>query len=94
MRGRSLLNANKVTRLEPEDGELVRAQVDGDGLVTVSVKREDRKAVIECDSPQAEEGVFCEHIWATLLHVVNEEGPGADLNEIIKLKPQPPKAQA
>ena len=93
MRGRSLLNANKVTRLEPEDGELVRAQVDGDGLVTVSVKREDRKAVIECDSPQAEEGVFCEHIWATLLHVVNEEGPGADLNEIIKLKPQPPKAR-
>ncbi|MBX2850893.1 MAG: hypothetical protein KTR15_04005, partial [Phycisphaeraceae bacterium] len=94
MRGRSLLNAQKVTRLEPEDGELVRAQVDGDGLVTVSVRAEDRKAVIECDSPQAEDGVFCEHIWATLLHLVNEpEGPGAGLSEIVKLKPQPPKAR-
>ncbi|MEO0474418.1 MAG: DEAD/DEAH box helicase [Planctomycetota bacterium] len=93
MRGRSLLNAQKVTRLEPEEGELVRAQVDGDGLVTVSVRAEDRKAVIECDSPQAEDGVFCEHIWATLLHIVNEDGPGADLNEIVKLKPQPPKAR-
>ncbi|MEM9111238.1 MAG: DEAD/DEAH box helicase [Planctomycetota bacterium] len=93
MRGRSLLNAQKVQRLEPEEGELIRAQVDGDGLVTVSVRAEDRKAVIECDSPQAEDGVFCEHIWATLLHVVNEDGPGAELNEIIKLKPQPPKAR-
>jgi superfamily II DNA or RNA helicase len=94
MRGRSLLNANKVTRLEPEDGELVRAQVDGDGMITVSVRQEERKAVIECDSPQAEEGVFCEHIWATLLHLVNEpDGPGAGLHEIMKLKPQPPKAR-
>jgi superfamily II DNA or RNA helicase len=94
MRGRSLLNAEKVTRLEPEDGELIRAQVDGDGLVTVSVRQEERKAVIECDSPQAEEGVFCEHIWATLLHLVNEpEGPGAGLQAIMKLKPQPPKAR-
>lgn len=94
MRGRSLLNAQKVTRLEPEDGELVRAQVDGDGLITVSVRQEERKAVIECDSPQAEEGIFCEHIWATLLHLVNEpEGPGAGLHEIMKLKPQPPKAR-
>lgn len=93
MRGRSLLNAQKVTRLEPEDGELVRAQVDGDGLITVSVRQEERKAVIECDSPQAEEGVFCEHIWATLLHIVNEDGPGAGLHEIMKLKPQPPKAR-
>lgn len=93
MRGRSLLNAQKVTRLEPEDGELVRAQVDGDGLVTVSVRQEERKAVIECDSPQADEGIFCEHIWATLLHIVNEDGPGAKLHEIMKLKPQPPKAR-
>lgn len=94
MRGRSLLNAQKVTRLEPEEGELVRAQVDGDGLITVSVRQEERKAVIECDSPQAEEGIFCEHIWATLLHLVNEpNGPGAGLHEIMKLKPQPPKAR-
>jgi superfamily II DNA or RNA helicase len=94
MRGRSLLNAEKVTRLEPEDGELIRAQVDGDGLITVSVRQEERKAVIECDSPQAEEGIFCEHIWATLLHLVNQpEGPGAGLAEIMKLKPQPPKAR-
>ncbi|MFK7788049.1 MAG: SNF2-related protein [Phycisphaeraceae bacterium] len=94
MRGRSLLNAQKVTRLEPEDGELLRAQVDGDELVTVSVRREENKAVIECDSSQAEEGVFCENIWATLLHLVNEDdGPGASLMDIMKLKPQPPKAR-
>lgn len=94
MRGRSLLNAQKVTRLEPQDDELLRAQVDGDGLVTVSVRQEENKAVIECDSAQAEEGIFCENIWATLLHLVNEpEGPGAGLMEIMKLKPQPPKAR-
>jgi len=94
MRGRSLLNANKVRRLEPEPGELVRAEVDGDGLVTVSMRSEGHKAVIECDSPQAAEGVFCEHIWATLLHLTHEPtGPGATLSEIIKLKPQPPKAR-
>jgi len=93
MRGRSLLNADKVTRLEPGEDELIRAQVEGDGTVTVSVRKEGNKAVIECDSPQAAEGVFCEHIWATLLHLMNKEGPGAGLNEIIKLKPQPPKAR-
>ena len=94
MRGRSLLNAQKITRLEPQDDELLRAQVDSDGLVTVSVRREENKAVIECDSSQAEQGIFCENIWATLLHLVNEpEGPGAGLMEIMKLKPQPPKAR-
>ena len=94
MRGRSLQLAKKVRRLPPEDGELVRAEVDGEQTVTVSVKQEANKAVIECDSPQAAEGVFCEHIWATLLHVMHEPaGPGAGLDEIIKLKPQPPKAR-
>ena len=93
MRGRSLLNADKVKRLEPGEGELVRAEVDGDGTVTVSVRSEGNKAVIECDSPQAADGVFCEHIWATLLHLMNNDGPGASLNDIIKLKPQPPKAR-
>ena len=94
MRGRSLQLGKKVRRLPPEEGELVRAQVEGDGRVTVSVRQEGNKAVIECDSPQAAEGVFCEHIWATLLHLMHEpDGPGASLTEIIKLKPQPPKAR-
>jgi len=94
MRGRSLQLAKKVRRLPPEEGELVRAEVEGDGTVTVSLRQESNKAVIECDSPQAAEGVFCEHIWAMLLHLMHEpEGPGASLNDIIKLKPQPPKAR-
>ena len=93
MRGRSLLNTGKVRRLEPGEGELVRAEVDGDRTVTVSIRSEANKAVIECDSAQAADGVFCEHIWATLLHLMNNDGPGASLSEIIKLKPQPPKAR-
>ena len=94
MKGRSLQLANKVKRLPPEDGELVRAQVQGEKLITVSVKSDGQKASIECDSPQAEDGVFCEHIWATLLHLIHEpSGPGATIDEIIKLRPQPPKAR-
>lgn len=94
MRGRSLQLADKVTRLPPQDDELVRTQVQGEKLITVSVRNENGKATIECDSPQAEDGVFCEHIWATLLHLIHEpDGPGASIDDIIKLRPQPPKAR-
>lgn len=96
MRGRALQLERKVRRLEPEDGELLRAEVDGedDELVTVALRSEGRMAIIECDSAAAAEGVFCEHIWATLLHLVHEPaGPGAPLDEVVKLKPQPPKAR-
>ncbi|MEM1353722.1 MAG: DEAD/DEAH box helicase [Planctomycetota bacterium] len=94
MKGRSLQLANKVKRLSPEEDELVRAQVQGERLITVSVKSDGRRASIECDSPQAEDGVFCEHIWATLLHLIHEpDGPGASIHDIIKLRPQPPKAR-
>ncbi|XAL98172.1 hypothetical protein OT109_11245 [Phycisphaeraceae bacterium D3-23] len=95
MRGRALQLERKVQRLEPEDGELLRAQVQGDELVTVSLKSDGRQAIIECDSAQAAKGEFCEHLWATLLHLVHEPaGPGASVSEVVKLKPQPPKARA
>ncbi|MFI4860068.1 MAG: SNF2-related protein [Phycisphaerales bacterium JB063] len=94
MRGRALQLERKVQRLEPEEGELLRAQVQGDELVTVSLKSDGRQAIIECDSEQAAKGEFCEHLWATLLHLVHEpEGLGAPVSEIVKLKPQPPKAR-
>jgi len=94
MRGRALQLGQKVTRLEPAEDELVRAEVEGESVVTVSVKSDGRRAIIESDSPQAAEGVFCEHIWATLLHLVHDSsGPGASVEEVIKLKPQPPKAK-
>lgn len=94
MRGRALQLARKVKRLEPAEGELVRVQVEGESLVTVSVRSDGKRAIIESDSPLAAEGVFCEHIWATLLHLVHDsEGPGASVEEVIKLKPQPPKAK-
>ena len=94
MRGRALQLERKVERLEPEEGELLRAQVQGEELVTVSLRSDGRQAIIECDSAQAAKGEFCEHLWATLLHLVHEpQGPGAPIEEVIKLKPQPPKAR-
>ena len=94
MRGRALQLEKKVRRLEPGEGELIRTEVEGEELVTVALRSEGRKAVIECDSAAAADGVFCEHIWATLLHLIHEPtGPGAPVDEVVRLRPQPPKAR-
>ncbi len=84
----------RVTRLTPEDGELIRAEVCGTKTYTVRICRNGRYAAAECDCPAYEQGAYCKHIWATLLDVQHSEGgPGVALEELARFKVRAPKAR-
>ena len=74
MEGRALQLAGKVRRVDPEDGELVRAVVDADDAsYTVTIARDEGSAVIQCDSPEFESGSFDKCVWATVLLLQHEQ---------------------
>ena len=94
MRGRAYVNSNKIERVAPEAGELVRAQVQGQNTYTVVIRRDAGRAEAECTCPYFEGGSYCKHIWATLLHI--QEHPdesGASSEELAALPVRAPKAR-
>ncbi len=97
MHGRALQLGDAVTRLEPGDGHLLRAEVkDGDTLHHVGITAEEKQASAECTCPHFDSGAYCKHIWATLLDLdANEDdGPGdTKVSDLAKLKLSPPKAR-
>ena len=94
MRGRAYQLGGRVERVEPQDDELVRAQVRGRETYTVTIRREDRAAMADCTCPAFEKGAYCKHVWATLLDIQhNDTGPGASLQELVKLRVRAPKAR-
>ncbi|MCC6682359.1 MAG: SWIM zinc finger family protein [Phycisphaeraceae bacterium] len=94
IRGRAYQMDGRVTRLMPEDGELIRAEVRGTKTYTVRICRNGRYAAAECDCPAYEQGAYCKHIWATLLDVQHSEGgPGVALEELARFKVRAPKAR-
>lgn len=95
MRGRSYQLAGRVKRLDPSNGELVRAEVRGREPYTVTIHADGRHAVADCTCPRFAEGVFCKHLWATLLDLQQDEGggPGASADDLSKLRPRQPKAR-
>jgi superfamily II DNA or RNA helicase len=95
MRGRAYQLAGRVTRVEPGEGELVRAQVQGRQLYTVVLRQDGRAAVAECTCPSFSEGAYCKHIWATLLDLQQAEGqgPGAAVDRVATLRVRAPKAR-
>jgi len=94
MRGRAYQLGGRVERVEPSEGELVRAQVRGREPYTVTLKREDRSVTAECTCPAFDKGAYCKHIWATLLDLQdNNSGPGATAQELSALRVRAPKAR-
>ncbi len=107
MHGRSQFSGDRVERIEPIEDELIRAYVqeaapEGEDASEsgaeperhlVTVRRDDRRAEAECTCSQFEKGTYCKHIWATLLDVQHNEGPGASAAELAKLRVRAPKAR-
>ncbi|MEX0884963.1 MAG: DEAD/DEAH box helicase [Phycisphaeraceae bacterium] len=94
MRGRGYQASNRVQRLEPEDDELVRAQVQGREAYLVTIREEQTRALAECTCPSFAAGSYCKHIWATLLDVQqNPQAPGASAAELTGLRVRSPKAR-
>jgi len=93
--GRGHQLAGQVTRHEPGEGELLRGEVqDEDQAYHPRVRREDRHVTADCDCDTFAGGRFCQHIWALLLDVQhNDEGPGADADELSGLTVRAPKAR-
>ena len=108
MQGRAHSTAGRVERVEPAEGELVRAHVqdaeadngagagetdDNEATHLVTVRQVDRRAEADCTCAHFENGAYCKHIWATLLDVQHEEGPGASSQVLAKLQVRAPKAR-
>lgn len=95
--GRGLQNQGKVQRVEPSEQELIRASVgsnNGDDTIhTVILRREGKQVGAECTCESFGQGTLCEHIWATLLDVQANEGPGADAQSLWGMKVAPPRAK-
>jgi|GEM_PF-1019056 len=91
MRGKALQLEEKVTVLDPREGEIARTEViDGDDVHTVTFRADKKQVVCECSCEIFETGTFCPHIWASLLCVQKDP---ATLTKLRKLKPRPPKAK-
>lgn len=94
MRGRAYQLGGRVERIEPDEDELIRAQVRGREPYTVTIKREERAAFAECTCPAFEKGAYCKHIWATLLDLQHKSGgPGISAEDLAKLRVRAPKAR-
>ncbi len=93
MRGRAYQLEGRVKRLPPTNGELVRAEVRGQQPYTVVIRREGEALTAECTCPAFEKGMYCKHVWATLLDIQQSEGPGASASELSGLAVRPPRAR-
>lgn len=105
MRGRALQLGGSVTLTVPEDDELIRAIVDpgdaesDDNSTHTVVLRCDGDSVMgECTCETFAGGVYCEHIWATLLFIQDSEDTVDERlptlrKELEKRRVRPPRAR-
>ncbi len=98
MKGRSHQLGGRVTLLDPQEGELVRAEVGGSQIHTVTISADGRYAVADCTCPHFASGAFCEHIWAVLLQLQNgvdpeDEAGAALVDKLRSLRVRAPKAR-
>ncbi|MEM1445618.1 MAG: DEAD/DEAH box helicase [Planctomycetota bacterium] len=100
MQGRAIQMAGKVRRVPPQEGEVLRAEVDdlaeSIGTQTVTIRAEGKKAIVDCNCPLFNSGQLCQHIWAAMLDLAQADPDpslGLSLPEMLKLKPGAPKAR-
>ncbi len=95
--GRAHYQEGRVQRLEPKPGQIVRAQVTDTTPQshTVALSYEDPVGTsASCTCNQVDGGVFCEHVWATLMAIQHndaESGYEAPLSDLAQ--PCPPRAR-
>ncbi len=95
MRGRAYFNSGRVTLLPPQDGQSIRAEVQGTTPYTVTVEDDGLASNVSCTCSHFTQGVYCKHIWATLLAANSDNNGQPDLAVVAPsvASPRPPKAR-
>ncbi|MEQ9455198.1 MAG: DEAD/DEAH box helicase [Phycisphaeraceae bacterium] len=97
VRGRQLQQAGAVDRSTPEtETELVRFLVNDDGEHLVILRKEDRAVIAECGCEVFDNGLFCRHIWASLVDLQSRPsiaGTAELARQIRELSVRPPRAR-
>ena len=94
MRGRAYYDQGRVTLVSPEDGEQIRAKVRGTTTYTVTIEDDGSASSVSCTCPHFDQGVYCKHIWATLLEANRGvEDPSMEIESPDQPNPRPPKAR-
>ncbi|MCE9589861.1 MAG: DEAD/DEAH box helicase [Planctomycetes bacterium] len=102
MRGRAYFLSGRVHRIDPQPGELVRAEVRGTQNYTVTLSGEGTGMEAQCTCAFSAGGSYCKHIWATILdlhhHPVDAAraaaaSPSDEEESSTGHGPRPPKAR-
>lgn len=97
MRGRGYYLSGRVRQTTPQNGELARALVRGRREYVVTIRGDGDSVCVLCTCPRFAEGLYCKHIWATLLDIhhhakdLAQQLVGAAAPQ--PLRPQPLKAR-
>ncbi|MEX2213460.1 MAG: SNF2-related protein [Phycisphaeraceae bacterium] len=78
LRGREFFEDGQVNLQDPTNGELARAVVTDEGTFEVAVRRGSAGTEASCTCPDYADGLYCKHIWATLLAVDRKAMEDAD----------------
>ena len=92
-RGRAYQMAGQVRQVAPGEGELMRAEVEGDDPHTVVFKGDGTTASAQCTCSYFSSGSYCMHIWAVVLDAHNHGGVAEFGPAIEKASPAAPKAR-
>jgi SNF2 family DNA or RNA helicase len=68
-KGRAYQREGRVKLLTPQKGEVARAEVKGSQAYVVVVMGHQAGSTVQCTCPVFRSGVYCKHIWATLLEL-------------------------
>ena len=69
LRGREYYTRGQVTLVLPENGEVIRANVQGSRAYSVTISGEGTNSTCTCTCAFFLAGEYCKHIWATILQV-------------------------
>ena len=89
--GRSLQSGGKVTLLSAGEQERVRASVEAEQSHTITID-DDGQATCTCDG--FAEGVYCEHIWAVLIHADESQARSCRIDDLTPSLPKAGKRQS
>ncbi len=107
-KGRLYQQQGRVRQVSAENGETVRAEVEGSRTYIVTLSQAGGQARVTCTCPHFASGQYCKHIYATLLDITHNgitggddteqgEATGAGVAQAVELTdgapPPPPKAR-
>jgi len=91
--GRAYFQTDCVSLITPAEGELARAQVNGeDDTHTVTLISEDAATLAQCTCDHFASGSYCKHIWATLI-TLQQAPEDLGFQATALTHPRPPRAR-